>query len=308
MLKPSSLVNVRINVGGQQELDFKRNSEDAAYTAALIVANLSKEDVTKDTVKTNGESMSTTYYNQFANKTVYEKSVAPKDTPEDQILKDDSFYTAIAKGIPEGMSYVKIGAFRKKPTDTVKVSIGNNGFIVAPMWKINDQNQLLVATAFLLALADETTGRIDVSAGGITYSVPVMDPITEGKHLHITDAIVNPHEGSVSSVTFTGEEANAVLDRFDQAIGVVISAGDEAITDTGMTLYVYNENSNTIGITPPESFGGKACTYVRYMFPYAARKVDPSEANQHRTAVTSIIIPGKGKIKFTLNATSMYTE
>ena len=41
MLKPSSLVNVRINVAGQQDLDYKSNAEDAAYTAPAIVANLS---------------------------------------------------------------------------------------------------------------------------------------------------------------------------------------------------------------------------------------------------------------------------
>ena len=73
MLKPSSLVNVRINVAGQQDLDYKRNAEDAAYTAAAIVANLSKEEVTADTVKTAGEAMSTKYYNKVANKNVYDK-------------------------------------------------------------------------------------------------------------------------------------------------------------------------------------------------------------------------------------------
>ena len=119
MLKPSSLVNVRINVAGQQNLDYKRNAEDAAYTAAAIVANLSKEDVTAETVKQAGEAMSTKYYNNFANKTVYEKSVAPKDTPEDQILEDASFYTAVAKGFPAEISYVQIGEFKKAATDTV---------------------------------------------------------------------------------------------------------------------------------------------------------------------------------------------
>ena len=308
MLKPSSLVNVRINVAGQQSADFARNSEDAAYTASLIVANLSKEEVTADTVKSNGEAMSTKYYNNFANKKIYEKSVAPKDTPEDQILDDASFYTEIAKGFPAGISYVQVGPFKKAATDTVKVSVGNNGFIIAPMWKVSDDNKLMVATCFLMALADEATGRVDVSAGGITYSVPALEAIENAKALTITDAVINTVAGSNSSVTFTADSANAVFDRFDQAIGVVISAGEEAFTDTATTLYVYSEKSNTIAITPPETWGGKACTYVRYLYPYASRKVDELEAGKEKEEVISIIIPGKGKVRFTLHAVTMYTE
>lgn len=307
MLKPSSLVNVRINVAGQQNLDYKRNAEDAAYTAAAIVANLSKEDVTAESVKQAGEAMSTKYYNNFANKTVYEKSVAPKDTPEDQILEDASFYTAIAKGFPAEISYVQIGEFKKAATDTVKVSVGNNGFIVAPMWKISEDNKLMVATCFLMALADEKTGRVDVSAGGITYSVPAMDPIEDAKVLKITDAVINPIAGSNSTVSFDAASASAVLDRFDQAIGVVVSAGDEALTDTSTTLFVYNEASHSVAITPPETWGGKACTYVRYMYKYANRKVDANEAGNEKHDTMSIIIPGKGKVRFTLHAVTMYT-
>ena len=307
MLKPSSLVNVRINVAGQQNLDYKRNAEDAAYTAAAIVANLSKEEVTADTVKTAGETMSTKYYNKVANKNVYEKSVAPADTPEDQILDDASFYTAIAKGFPGEISYVQIGEFKKSAKETVKVSIGMNGFIIAPMWKISEDNKLMVATCFLMALADEKTGRVDVTAGGITYSVPAFEPIDAAKPLKITDAVVNAVAGSNATVTFTPDSVSAVMDRFDQAIGVVVSAGEEAFTDTATTLFVYSEGSHTIGITPPEPWSGKDCTYVRYLFKYAARKVEAGEAGQEKHDTISIIIPGKGKVRFSLHAVTMYT-
>ena len=97
------------------------------------------------------------------------------------------------------------------------------------------------------------------------------------------------------------------MDRFDQAIGVVVSAGDEAFTDTATTLFVYNEGSHTVSITPPESWGGKDCTYVRYMYRYAARKVEADEAGQERDDIVSIIIPGKGKVRFSLHAVTMYT-
>ena len=307
MLKPSSLVNVRINVAGQQDLDYKRNAEDAAYTAAAIVANLSKEEVTADTVKTAGEAMSTKYYNKVANKNVYEKSVAPEGTPEDQILEDASFYTAIANGFPKDISYVQIGEIKKAAKETVKVSIGMNGFIVAPMWKISEDNKLMVATCFLMALADEKTGRVDVTAGGITYSVPAFEPNEATKPLKITDAVVNTVAGSNATVTFTADSVSAVMDRFDQAIGVVVSAGDEAFTDTATTLFVYNEGSHTVSITPPEAWGGKDCTYVRYMYRYAARKVEADEAGQERDDIVSIIIPGKGKVRFSLHAVTMYT-
>lgn len=307
MLKPSSLVNVRINVAGQQNLDYKRNAEDAAYTAAAIVANLSKEEVTADTVKTAGEAMSTKYYNKVANKNVYEASIAPEGTPEDQILEDASFYTAIAKGFPKDISYVQIGEFKKAALETVKVSIGMNGFIVAPMWKISEDGKLMVATCFLMALADEKTGRVDVTAGGITYSVPAFEPNDAAKPLKITDAVVNAVAGSNATVTFTPDSVSAVMDRFDQAIGVVISAGEEAFTDTATTLFVYNEGTHSVAITPPEAWSGKDCTYVRYMFKYAARKVEAGEAGQEKHDTVSIIIPGKGKVRFSLHAVTMYT-
>ena len=308
MLKPSSLTNVRINVGNEQAKTAKKNAEDAIFTAAQIVANLSKADVTTESVKTASTAMSDKYYNKFANKSVYEKSLAPEGTDEANILDDASFYLTIAKGIPADLSYVQIGDVRKEKKDTLKVSIGNNGFIIAPMWKVDEENNLMVATALICALADVKTGITEVTVGGITYSIPAIEVTGEPKPLKITNAVINKKEGSKSAVTFTADSATASLDRFDQAIGVVISAGEEAITDTSKMLFVYNELNQTFAMTPPETWDGVACTYVRYMFPYVARKVDSAEAGQTRTATTKIVIPGYGLAEFTLTATSIYTE
>ena len=308
MLKPSSLTNVRINVGNEQAKTAKKNAEDAIFTAAQIVANLSKADVTTESVKTASTAMSDKYYNKFANKSVYEKSLAPKGTDEANILDDASFYLTIAKGIPADLSYVQIGDVRKEKKDTLKVSIGNNGFIIAPMWKVDEENNLMVATALICALADVKTGITEVTVGGITYSIPAIEVTGEPKPLKITNAVINKKEGSKSAVTFTADSATASLDRFDQAIGVVISAGEEVITDTSKMLFVYNELNQTFAMTPPETWDGVACTYVRYMFPYAARKVDSAEAGQTRTTTTKIVIPGYGLAEFTLTATSIYTE
>ena len=308
MLKPSSLTNVRINVGNEQAKTAKKNAEDAIFTAAQIVANLSKADVTTESVKTASTAMSDKYYNKFANKSVYEKSLAPEGTDEANILDDASFYITIAKGIPADLSYVQIGDVRKEKKDTLKVSIGNNGFIIAPMWKVDEENNLMVATALICALADVKTGITEVTVGGITYSIPAIEVTGDPKPLKITNAVINKKEGSKSAVTFTADSATASLDRFDQAIGVVISAGEEAITDTSKMLFVYNEQNQTFAMTPPETWDGVACTYVRYMFPYVARKVDSAEAGQTRTVTTKIVIPGYGLAEFTLTATSIYTE
>lgn len=308
MLKPSSLTNVRINVGNEQAKTAKKNAEDAIFTAAQIVANLSKADVTTESVKTASTAMSDKYYNKFANKSVYEKSLAPEGTDEANILDDASFYITIAKGIPADLSYVQIGDVRKEKKDKLKVSIGNNGFIIAPMWKVDEENNLMVATALICALADVKTGVTDVTVGGITYSIPAIEVTGDPKPLKITNAVINKKEGSKSTVTFTADSATASLDRFDQAIGVTISAGDKAITDTTKMLFVYSEQNQTFAMTPPETWDGVACTYVRYMFPYAARKVDSAEAGQTRTTTTKIVIPGYGVAEFTLTATSIYTE
>jgi len=308
MLKPSSLTNVRINAGNEQAKTVAKNAEDAVFTMAQIVANLSKEDVTTETVKTAAKTTSDTYYNKFNNKTVYEKSIAPEGTPEDQILKDDAFYLKVAKGIPEDLTYVQIGDVRKEKTDTLKISVGNNGFVTAPMWKVDEDKNLLVATILICTFADPATGNTEVTVGGVTYTVPAIEKVEEMKTLTITKAVVNTHDGSKSTASVSGDTVTAALDRFDQSIGIQISAGDEVITDTSLTLYRYDEQNQTFGMTPPESCAGEACTYTRYMFPWAARKVDSAEAGQTREAQIQLVIPGYGVAKFKIVATTIYTE
>lgn len=306
MLKPSSLVNVRINVAGQQNLDYKRNAEDAAYTAALIVANLSKADVTAEKVKEASTTMGTTFYNQFTNKTVYEKSTAPKDTPEDQILDDDKFYTVIAHGIPD-LSYVEIGDVKKKADETVRVSIGNNGFVVAPIWKIDEKDDLKVATVFLGQKVDITTGKTAVTAGGITYEVPVMDAVAENK-LKIKSVMVNNvNEGSNSTVSIQGSDIYAVLDRFDQSVCVEFADGDESITDTDMVIYPGTVGTSSVTMDKLAVRTNGVTAAGKYMFPYAARKVNENEAGQERTATVCMILPGHGTITYTIHAVTMYT-
>ena len=308
MLKPSSLTNVRINVGNEQAKSVEKNTEDAVFTMSQIVANLSKEDVTTETVKAAAQTTSDTYYNKFNNKNIYERSIAPEGTPEDQILKDESFYLKVAKGIPADLPYVQIGDVKKSNTDTLKVSVGNNGFVTAPMWKVDDDKNLQIGTVLICTFADPTTGNTDVTAGGVTYSIPAIEKVDNPKPLKITKVAVNTHEGSKSTATFSGDTVTAALDRFDQSIGIQISAGEDPIVDTSLTLYRYDENNQTFGMTPPGTCAGETYTYTRYMFPWAARKVDSAEAGQTREAQIQLVIPGYGVAKFKIVATTIYTE
>lgn len=304
MLKPTSLTNVRINAAAEQKKEFAANAEDAMFTMMTVVSNLSKEEQTPETVKAIADSMQETYYNKFSNKDIiYDTSIAPEGTDEQYILKDESMFIDVAKGLPENLTYVDIAGVRRKLGEVCKISVGMNAFVHTPMWKIVD-GVLKVATPWMYAGADPETGIINVVAGGITYPVQVMEPVDVSKRLKIVSADVGTKEGCVGKISFEGDSIDLVLGHHGQAGGVILAAGDTQIVDTAQQIFIIQETGNA-SIVTPENLNGNVVTYMFYPFPYENRPVEESESGAHRTNTRHLVIPGYGAITLTIHATQI---
>lgn len=305
MLKPTSLTNVRINAAVEQRKQFDANAEDAMFTMMTVVSNLSKEEQTPESVKAIADSMQETYYNKFSNKDIiYDASIAPEGTDDQYILKDESMFIDVAKGLPENLTYVDIAGVRRKATQVCKISVGMNAFVHTPMWKIVD-GVLKVATPWMYAGADPDTGIVDVVAGGITYPVNVFKPAEDpSKKLKVASVSVEKKEGCVGEVSFNGTKINARLGHHGQAIMIVLNAGDTAITDTSQQIFTLHDNGN-VSIVTPERFAGVDATYVVYLFPYENRPVKEEESGDQRNSVLRLVIPGYGAITLECNATQI---
>lgn len=304
MLKPTSLTNVRINAAAEQKKEFAANAEDAMFTMMTVVSNLSKEEQTPETVKAIADSMQETYYNKFTNKDIiYDASIAPEGTDEQYILKDESMFIDVAKGLPGDLTYVDISGVRRKANQICRISVGMNAFVHTPMWKIVD-GVLKVATPWMYAGADPDTGITNVVAGGITYSVNVFKPAEDAKKLKVASVSVDKKEGCIGEVSFDGTKIDVKLGHHGQAIMIVLNAGDTAITDTSQQIFTLYENGN-VSITTPERFGGVDATYVVYLFPYENRPVTEEESGDHRTSILRLVIPGYGAITLECNATQI---
>lgn len=307
MLKPTSLVHVRINEFAAQKREYASNAEDALITMMNVVASLSKEEVTPSTVETASQSMKDTYYNKFKkDDMIYDKSIAPEGHPEDKILKDEAFYISVAKGIPADLSYVSIGGVRRKADETVKLSIGMSAFIKAPLWKVDETGVLKVAIPYLCAAADVETGMSTVVAGGIVYNVPAFTPVEGAKPMVISKAVIENKEGCAGAVTVDGNKVDAAIGHCGQMAGLVLSSNGKAITDTALLVYVL-KNDGTASITTPEMCNGENVTYAWYSFPYSNRPVSEEEDGIVSNTVKRLVVPGYGSLEVSIHAEKVYT-
>lgn len=303
-LKPTSLVNARIRCWAEQKKALANNAEDALYTMMAVVANMTKKEVTPEAVTTLSETVNTTFYNQFSNKDIiYDASIAPEGTEEGFILDDTKFYIDVAENLPE-VDYVKIGDAEKKAGKITKVSIGMNAWIYAPMWKVVD-GVLKVALPFLCGAADPTTGIAEVTAGGITYEVPVMEPIEAGAALTITDMWCGEIDGHTAEISRDGNTIYTRLGHHGQPAGIVLSSKGTPIVDTSIMIYILDSNDN-VSIVKPQTVMGHESTYVFYSFPYENRAVAPEEDGDNRVVTKNLVIPGYGSFSVTIDATQVY--
>ena len=302
-LKPTSLVNARIKCWAEQKKKLAKNGEDALFTMMAAVANMTKEEVTAETVKTTADTMKTTYYNQYKNKDViYDSTIAPEGTEEQYILKDETFYITVANNLPD-VEYVEIGGVNRKAGKIAKISVGMNAFIHAPLWKIVD-GALMVAIPFMCAAADPITGIAEVTAGGLTYEVPVMDPIEDGKGLVISNMWCGKIDNYTAEITREGNTIYTRLGHHGQPAGIVLKSGDTEILDESIMIFITDSNDN-VSIVTPESLLGNKATYAFYSFPYENRAVTPEEDGDHRVVTKNLVIPGYGKFSVTIDATQV---
>lgn len=304
MLNPTSLVYARINAWSEQQKLYKENGDQGLVTALSMMADITKADTTVDDVKATAAATKSTFYNKFKNgDVIYDKSNAPEGTPESNILDEATFYTEVATHLNPGLEYVEIGNpgsgyLKKKAGQILKVSIGMNAWIQAPLWKVREDGTLLVATPALCSGADIVSGLATVIVGGIVYTIPVMDPV-EKSNLQIKEAWVQTIGNCTGSIEVTGSNIALMLTHQGQAAGVIFESNGEAIpTDT--PIYIMNEGY--VSLSTIETFAGHANSYVWYTIPYKNTPVTAEQNGNVVERIKRIVIPGYGVFDLKITA------
>ena len=271
---------------------------DAVNTTAQIIANMVKKEIADGAVKTLADTFKTTYYNKYTQKKLYSNDFHPEDAT-DFIADETTIYLDVADKQPEydtvtigEQKYVNKGSFDHKDKENrfKTVSIGNSGFLYINAWKVVD-GVLKVAVPFLYTNMDYATGICKINAGGLSYDVKVCDPIT--KTLSVKAAEILPEvKGYPAECKLAGNTVTVKYGHATQAVCFTLTDGETDFTDENSTIYTLDSTGN-IGITPPETFSGKAFSYVRYLVKWVNGPVtEPTALDLDIT----LVVPEVGKI------------
>ncbi len=237
------------------------------------------------------KSFKTTYYNQKPNQKV----------TADQLNGDNNYYMELGdyKGTDKNQVTELTMNGNTYGTENTSVSIGNNGFIEAPVWKISDQNKVLVAIPYLAS--DALPGQETyITVGGQEIYVKLYNDSVEENVLTLSDATaLNPKEGYKSEAKITGEnEVEFTYTHRTSALGLTLKLGDEVVK--GDDLLIFRKSGKNMGVTTTE----KDVTYGIYP-DYANEPVTETKTTDH---VYRLAIPGKGVIEVNVTFNAVKTD
>ena len=190
------------------------------------------------------------YYNKFSNKKI----------------------TASDADFDSGIIYVNLGnidstidtiTINNESVDSAEVnlSIGNNAFLKAPLFKV-EENVLYVSTVLLITFAVDE--EIKVVAGDNTKYVkdssimpPTILPISNVYALNTKEGYTNTVQATDNNTVITQTAGYGT-----SAVGVTLQLNGEDILDPEV-VYVYRAGSY-IGISTPETMDSKDVTFAYY--------------------------------------------
>ena len=190
------------------------------------------------------------YYNKFSNKKI----------------------TASDVDFDSGIIYVNLGnidstvdtiTINNESVDSAEVnlSIGNNAFLKAPLFKV-EENVLYVSTVLLITFAVDE--EIKVVAGDNTKYVkdssimpPTILPISNVYALNTKEGYTNTVQATDNNTVITQTAGYGT-----SAVGVTLQLNGEDILDPEV-VYVYRAGSY-IGISTPETMDSKDVTFAYY--------------------------------------------
>lgn len=222
------------------------------------------------------------YYNKFRNK---------KITASDADFDSSLVYTNLGNV----SSTVDTITVNDETIDSavVGISIGNNAFLRAPLFKVED-NVLYVSTVLLVTFA--VNEEIKVVAGDNTKYVKDSN-IMPSTILPISNVYaLNKKEGYTNTVEVS--DNNTVITQTagygTSAVGVTLQSNGEDILDS-QVVYVYRSGSS-IGISTPEKMDSKDVTFAYY-----AKYMDSAYTEEETRELNFVIyVPDSGIAQFKL--------
>lgn len=280
--KPTILAEQGTSVTGADSMtDVQVGTQTNYY---LNEENSKKTDTIDDinlTEKT--QAFCTQYYNKYANKNI---------TSTDEEFINDIVYVNLGSVDVSSVDSITINE-KEHDSSNKSISIGNNGFIKSPLWKIEDGS--LYVSIFILAI-NTTADQIEVVCGNNikvitdTNSIPAtVLPITEVLAL-------NTQEGYTNDVTASDNNTKIVenSEHGTHAVGIVLQSEGEDILDTGIYYLYYSESS--MGISTPELMDGENVTFAFY----GKYSTKPYTEAEQRVFNFTLLIPTKGAAEFQL--------
>ena len=266
------------------------NGAEAMFTNSTVkegqVQYYLLEENSRDNINVNLEqklqAFKEKYYNKFSNK---------KITTSDPEF-DSSLVYANLGNINSVIDTITVNDETIDST-VVGVSIGNNAFLRAPLFKVED-NVLYISTVLLVTFA--VNEEIKVVAGDNTKYVKDSN-IMPSTILPISNVYaLNTKEGYTNTVEAT--DNNTVITQTagygTSAVGVTLQADGKDILDS-QVVYVYRSGLS-IGISTPERMDGKDVTFAYY-----AKYMNSAYTEEETKELNFVIyVPDSGIAQFNL--------
>lgn len=222
------------------------------------------------------------YYNKYANKTI---------TSGDAEFDNDIVYENLGAVESDSETTVSIN---KQVIDNsnVSISIGNNGFIKAPLFKV-EENILYVSTLLLALKGAEENVEVVYGDNKKIINSKEMSTVTM---LPVTEVLaLNTQPGYTNEIE-TNEDNTDIVEISSygtHAIGFIIQNGSEKLLNPSL-YYIYSSGPKNMGISTPERMDGKDVTFALY----AKYKTGPYTEELERVFDYELLIPGIGLSKF----------
>jgi len=230
-------------------------SDREVFSVDGFVPEVERSAVVAEKTAAKTVELKDTYYNKSGSNKTLEAS--------------ESFYTEVASGISDA-DEITVGELTFTKDQTIRLSVGNNSFIVAPAFKVED-GTLFVAVPVIFTSA-EVDGDIKVTVNG--YDFLIKAGIKYGKVLRAGEVyalgtingyaneISKSVEGDVDVITHRREHGQSY-------IAFELFAGEEQIMrDTVCYTKTVENGKISYGLVPLEKLGtidnviGKARNYT----------------------------------------------
>lgn len=176
----------------------------------------------------------------------------------------NTYYNTGVTTIDDSIYYVNLGTytgsenptslsigFNSYGTANSTLSVGNNVFIDAPIWKIKDGN-VLVALPWL-ASDSLPSGVTEIRVGGQLIKVNTYDS-DEERQLTITNSVaMNTIDGYTNSSTLNAGLINYISGHGQHALGVNFSNDSGFAITTEQIIFRKNNTTGLMGITRPDA-------------------------------------------------------